>query len=221
MQQNEFLAAAQSSGSVIPANKVLRNTYALLALTLAFSAVCAGIGMVMNFPFIGLWMLLPHFILLFAIEKTKHSSMGLVFTFLFTGWLGLTLSPLLSMVIGAKGAEPVLLALGGTALIFFVTSGYVLATGKDMSGMTKFIMVGILVAFIAGIANAFLNISGLGLAVSSMFLVLSSLMIMWQTSAIIHGGETNYISATVTIFVSLYNVFISLLQLIMAFGGDD
>jgi modulator of FtsH protease len=196
------------------AHKVLRNTYMLLGMTLLFSTMTAIVGMAINMPFMGLWMLLPYFGLLFAVEKTKNSAAGIFWVFALTGWLGLTLAPILNAYIGAIGYEPIAMALGGTALIFFASSAYVLITRKDMSFMTGFLMTGILVAFIASIANVFLGITGLSLAVSSMFLVLGSGLMMWQTSAIIHGGETNYISATVTLFVSIYNVFLSLLSLL-------
>ncbi len=194
--------------------KVLRNTYMLLGMTLAFSALVATLGMALRMPYMGLWMLVPYFGLLFAVEKTKNSSWGIVWVFALTGWLGLTLSPILSFYLGNIGYEPVLMALGATALVFFASSAWVLSTGKDLSFMTGFLMTGILVAFIAGIANVFLQISGLALAVSSMFALLSTGLMMWQTSQIIHGGETNYISATVTLFVSIYNLFLSLLHLI-------
>jgi modulator of FtsH protease len=194
--------------------KVLRNTYFLLGMTLSFSAVCAMIGMVLRMPYLGLWMLLPYVGILFAVEKNKNNSWGLVWVFALTGWLGLTLAPILNAYMSAIGFEPIALALGGTATIFFASSAYVLTTKKNLSFMTGFLMTGILVAFIASIANVFLQIQGLALAVSCMFLILSSGLMMWQTSQIIHGGETNYISATVTLFVSIYNVFLSLLSLI-------
>lgn len=194
--------------------KVLRNTYFLLGMTLTFSAICAVAGMAMNMPYLGLWMLLPYMGILFAVEKSKSSVWGIFWVFALTGWLGLTLAPILSAYMGAIGFEPIALALGGTATIFFVSSAYVLTTKKNLNFMSGFLMTGILVAFIAGIANVFLQIQGLALVVSSMFLILSSGLMMWQTSRIIHGGETNYISATVTLFVSIYNVFLSLLSLI-------
>ncbi|MBT5331773.1 MAG: Bax inhibitor-1/YccA family protein [Porticoccaceae bacterium] len=194
--------------------KVLRNTYFLLGMTLTFSAICAVAGMVLRMPYLGLWMLLPYIGILFAVEKNKTNSWGIVWVFALTGWLGLTLAPILSAYMSAIGFEPIALALGGTATIFFASSAYVLTTKKNLNFMSGFLMTGILVAFIAGIANVFLQIQGLALAVSCMFLVLSSGLMMWQTSAIIHGGETNYISATVTLFVSIYNVFLSLLSLI-------
>lgn len=211
-----------ASGAVLDdsAVKVLRNTYALLALTVAFSAVMAGVSMAIDMPFMGLWMLLPYFGFLYAIEKTKESAWGLVWTFGLTGFMGLTIGPILKAYLAMKGMEPIFLALGGTAVIFTGMSAYTLITKKDFSFMTGFLMIGILVAFIAGIANVFLQISALGLTVSCMFLVLSSLLVGWQTSAIIHGGERNYISATVTLFVSLYNIFLTLLHLI-GIGGDE
>jgi modulator of FtsH protease len=218
MQQNRAFTAHHDQLAGVEVNKVLRNTYALLAMTILFSAVTASISMAMNVPYMGLWMLLPYIGLLIAVEKTKNSSAGLFWVFALTGWLGFSLGPILNYYIGLSGFEPVLMALGGTALIFFGLSGYVLITRKDLSFMTGFLMTGILIAFIAGIANAFLQIQGLGLAVSCMFLFLSSGLIMWQTSAIIHGGERNYISATVTLYVMLYNLFSILLSFL---GGSN
>ena len=199
--------------------KVLRNTYALLALTIAFSAITAGVAMAIEAPFMGLWMLLPYFLFLWLTEKNKNSAMGLVWVFALTGWLGFSLGPILNYYLATSGSNIILMALGGTAMIFFGCSGYVLATRKDLSFMTGFLMTGIIVAFVAGIANVFLQIQGLALAVSSVFLLVCSGLIMWQTSAIIHGGERNYISATVTLYVMLYNVFTSLLHLI-GFADD-
>ncbi|TNF06131.1 MAG: Bax inhibitor-1/YccA family protein [Gammaproteobacteria bacterium] len=196
------------------ATKVLRNTYALLAMTLAFSAVMSGVAMAINAPFMGLWMLLPYFICLWMVEKNKNSTAGLFWVFALTGWMGFTLGPILSFYLATSGAEPIMTALGGTALIFAGCSAYVLITRKELSFMTGFLMTGVLVAFVAAIANVFLQIQGLALAVSCMFLFLSAGIIMWQTSAIIHGGERNYISATVTLFVMIYNLFTSLLSLI-------
>lgn len=201
-------------------SKVLRNTYSLLAMTIAFSAFTAAISMALNVPHMGLFMLLPYFGLLYAVEKTKNSGWGIVSVFALTGFMGLTIGPILNYYISSMGYEPILTALGGTSLIFFGLSGYTLVTRKDFSFMGGFIMVGILVAFVAGIASVFLNISGLSLAVSCMFAVLSSLMIMWQTSQIIHGGERNYISATVTLYVSLYNIFLSLLHILGVTSND-
>lgn len=196
------------------ATKVLRNTYALLAMTLAFSAVMSGVAMAINAPFMGLWMLLPYFICLWMVEKNKNSTAGLFWVFALTGWMGFTLGPILGFYLATSGAEPIMTALGGTAVIFMGCSAYVLITRKELSFMTGFLMTGVLVAFVAAIANAFLHIQGLALAISCMFLFLSAGIIMWQTSAIIHGGERNYISATVTLYVMIYNLFTSLLSLI-------
>jgi modulator of FtsH protease len=194
--------------------KVLRNTYTLLAMTLAFSALMSGVAMAINAPFMGLWMLLPYIGCLWMVEKNKNSTAGLFWVFALTGWMGFTLGPIINAYLTMSGSETVMTALGGTALIFFATSGYVLVTKKELSFMSGFLMTGILVAFVAAIANYFLQIQGLSLALSCIFLLLSSGIIMWQTSAIIHGGEQNYISATVTLYVMLYNVFTSLLSLI-------
>ena len=214
----ELYSQTQVQDSGLEISKVLRNTYALLAMTIAFSAVTAVIAMAINAPYMGLWTLLPYFVCLWMVEKTKNSAAGLFWVFALTGWLGFTLGPILAYYLNMSGSGPIVMALGGTALIFFVLSGYVLVTRKDLSFMTGFLMTGILVAFIAGIANVFLNIQGLGLAVSCMFLVLSSGLIMWQTSQIIHGGERNYISATVTLYVMLYNIFTILLSFL---GSSD
>lgn len=209
-------AGALDAGAV----KVLRNTYALLAMTLLFSAAMAGVAMAIGAPFFGLWTLLPYIVLLFLVEKNKNSAAGLLWVFALTGWMGFTLGPILSFYIGASGFEPVLTALGGTGVIFVGLSAYVLVTRKDFGFATGFLMTGILVAFIAAIANYFLQIPALSLAVSCMFLFLASGLILWQTSQIIHGGERNYISATVTLYVMIYNLFTSLLHLV-GLGGDE
>ena len=214
-------APARYTELTADAVSVLRSTYALLSMTVMFSALTAGAAMALNVPYLGLWMLLPYFALLFMVSKTQESTAGLFWTFALTGWLGFSIGPILNYYVGVSGYGPILLSLAGTGAIFMTLSGVMLVTRKDMSGMTGFLMTGILVAFIAAIANAFLNIQGLGLAVSVVFLVLSSALIMWQTSRIIHGGERNYISATVTLYVMLYNIFSVLLSFIGMGGGDD
>ena len=193
--------------------KVLRNTYTLLSMTLVFSAVMCGVAMVVNAPFMGLWMLLPYIGCLWMVEKNKNSTAGLFWVFALTGWMGFTLGPIISYL-ATSGSDIILTALGGTALIFMATSGYVLVTRKELSFMGGFLMTGIIVAFVASIANVFLQIQGLSLVLSCIFLLISSGFIMWQTSAIIHGGERNYISATVMLYVMIYNVFTSLLALL-------
>ena len=200
--------------------KVLRSTYTLLGITLAFSALMAGISMAINAPYFGLWTLLPYFICLWMVEKNKNNASGIAWVFALTGWMGFTLGPIISMYLAAVGSGPIMMALGSTALVFFGASAYVLTTRKNLNFMTGFLMTGILVAFIAGIANIFLKIPALSVTVSSVFAFLSAGIIMWQTSAIIHGGERNYISATVTLFVMIYNLFLSLLQLFGIMSDD-
>jgi len=210
----------QSTALSPEVTKVLRSTYMLLGTTIAFSAIMAGISMAVDAPHFGLFTLLPYFLCLWMTEKNKNSSKGLFWVFALTGWLGFTLGPILNMYMAVKGSEPIMLALGSTALIFFAASAFVLTTRKNLSFMTGFLMTGMLVAFFAAIANVFLQIPLLSLTLSSVFALLSAGVIMWQTSAIIHGGERNYISATVTLFVMVYNLFLSLLH-IFGIMGDD
>ena len=196
METDKYRTKAMPQGiesTALDANvaKVLRNTYLLLSVTLAFSAVMAGVAMAINAPYFGLWTLLPYFICLWMVEKNKNNGSGIVWVFALTGWMGFTLGPILSMFLAVKGAEPIVMALGSTALIFFASSAYVLTTKKNLNFMTGFLMTGMLVAFVAAIANYFLQIPALSLTVSAVFAFLSSAIIMWQTSAIIHGGERN------------------------------
>ena len=222
MYENQTVARSTAE-SALATNKVLRNTYALLSMTLLFSAVTAGISMTMNMGFMSpLLVLGGYFGLLFLTAKFRNSSLGLVFVFALTGFMGLTLGPLLNAYLSLpNGGELVMTALGGTGVIFLGLSGYALTTRKDFSFMGGFLMVGILVAFLAGIATLFFNVPGMSLAVSAMFVLLMSGLILWQTSSIIHGGETNYIMATVTLYITIYNLFTSLLHLLGAFSGND
>jgi modulator of FtsH protease len=200
--------------------KVLRSTYMLLGVALAFSALMAGISMAINAPYFGLWTLLPYFICLWMVEKNKNNASGIAWVFALTGWMGFTLGPIISMYLAAVGSGSIMMALGSTALVFFAASAYVLTTRKNLSFMTGFLMTGILVAFVAAIANYFLQIPALAITVSSVFAFLSAAIIMWQTSQIIHGGERNYISATVTLFVMIYNLFASLLHIFGVMSDD-
>ncbi|MGR9046581.1 MAG: Bax inhibitor-1/YccA family protein [Gammaproteobacteria bacterium] len=217
-------ATARPQASILATNRVLKNTYLLLSMTLLFSAVTAGVAMVLNLPHPGMIVtMIGYFGLLFLTTKFSNSSLGLVFVFALTGFMGLTLGPIINLYLHAfsNGHELVMTALGGTGVIFLGLSGYALTTRKDFSFLSGFLMVGILVAFLAGIAAIFFSIPALSLAVSAMFILLMSAMILFQTSAIIHGGETNYILATVSLYVSIYNLFLSLLQLLGVFGGDE
>ncbi len=220
MQQ---ISATRSESQILATNKVLRNTYALLSMTLLFSAFTAGVAMVMELPpFNPILTLVGYFGLLFATTKFRNSSLGLLFVFLLTGFMGLTLGPILNFYLAtANGSQLVMTALGGTGVIFLALSGYALTSRKDFSFMGGFLMVGILVAFLGGIGAMVFSIPMLSLAVSGMFVLLMSGLILYETSNIIHGGETNYIMATVTLYVSIYNLFLSLLHLLTAFGGDE
>ena len=223
MSQQPY-AVARSSDSVLATNKLIRNTYTLLSLTLLFSAFTAGVAMVMNMPFMGpLLTLGGYFGLLFITTRLRNSAWGLLAVFALTGFMGLTLGPLINAYIHqfTNGTQLVMTALGGTGVIFLGLSGYALVTRKDFSFMGGFLFVGILVAFLAGIGAVIFSIPSLSLAVSAMFILLMSGFILYQTSAMVHGGETNYIMATIALYISIYNLFVSLLQLLGAFAGDD
>jgi modulator of FtsH protease len=217
---NNSTSGIQSTALSPEVTKVLRSTYVLLGTTIAFSALMAGISMAIEAPHFGLLTLLPYFLCLWMVEKNKDNSKGLFWVFALTGWLGFTLGPILNMYLAVKGADTIMLALGSTALVFFASSAYVLTTRKNLSFMTGFLMVGLLISFVAAIANVFLQIPLLSLTISAVVAFLSAGIIMWQTSAIIHGGERNYISATVTLFVMIYNLFLSLLH-IFGIMSDD
>jgi modulator of FtsH protease len=219
MQQ---ISATRSESQILATNKVLRNTYALLSMTLLFSAATAGIAMMMNLPaFNPILTLVGYFGLLFATAKFRNSGLGILFVFMLTGFMGLTLGPILSLYLAtANGSQMVMTALGGTGVIFLAMSGYALTSRKDFSFMGGFLMVGILVAFLGGIAAMIFSMPLMSLAVSGMFVLLMSGLILFETSNIIHGGETNYIMATVTLYISIYNLFLSLLHLLTAFGNE-
>lgn len=221
---NEFTTQRVERAGSLATNRVLRNTYWLLSLTLAFSAVCAYAAMKMNVPYLGPWITLGgYFALLFLTNALRNSAWGLLSIFALTGFMGMTMGTIVSMVTGAfsNGNELVMLAFGGTATIFVVMSGIALTSKRDFSFMGSFLMVGILVAFLAGIGALVFKLPTLSLVVSAMFMLLSSGLILYQTNQIARGGETNYISATITLYVSIYNLFSSLLHLLMSFMGED
>lgn len=207
--------------SVLQTNKVLRNTYFLLSMTLLWSAIVAGTAMALNLPRPGLIITLVGFYgLLFLTEKNRNNGMGLVFTFLFTGFLGYTLGPILNLYLGAGMGDVIVTALGGTALTFMATSAYALTTKRDLSFLNGMMMAGFVVILVGFIANIFLQLPVLALAMSGMFILFSSGAILLTTQSIVRGGETNYISATVTLYVSLYNIFISLLSILGVMNDD-
>ena len=223
MNYNNAVAASRTD-SVLATNRLIRNTYMLLSMTLLFSAFTAWLSMKLEMPRMNIIVTLVGYIgLLFLTTKLRNSVWGLVSIFAFTGFMGLTLGPIISayLTMFSNGAQLVMTAMGGTGAIFLGLSAYALTTRKDFSFMGGFLMVGMLVAFLAGIGAAVFAIPALSLAVSAAFILLMSGLILYQTSDMVHGVETNYIMATITLYVSIYNLFLSLLQLLGFFGGED
>ena len=200
--------------SELSTNRVLRNTYWLLAMTLLFSAATAAVSMSLNLPHPGLILtLVGYFGLLYLTTRYRNSGLGLVMVFALTGFMGYTLGPILNAYLGLpNGPQYVMTALAGTGISFLALSGYALVSRKDFSFMGSFLMVGIVVAFLAGLGAVFFEMPGLALAVSAMFVLLMAGLILYETSNIIQGGETNYVMATVTLYVAIYNLFTSLLH---------
>jgi modulator of FtsH protease len=214
--KSQVATLGHAQTAVLETNKVIRNTYMLLSLTLAFSAVTAGAAMALNLPHPGLIVtLLGYFGLLFLTAKFKNSAIGLGFVFALTGFMGYTLGPIISNYLSLpNGGQVVMTAIAATAAVFLGLSGYALSSRKNFSFMGGFLMAGILVAFFAGLGAIFFEMPALSLAVSAMFVLLMAGLILYETSNIIHGGETNYIMATVTLFVAIFNLFTSLLHLL-------
>lgn len=213
---SQYADTRTSRAGELQTNKVLRNTYALLAMTLLFSAATAGVSMAFNLPHPGLLLtLVGYFGLLFLTQRLSNSPWGILSVFALTGFMGFTLGPIVNAYLALpNGGQTVMTALGGTAVIFLGLSGYTLTTRKNFSFLGNFLFVGILVAFLAGLGAVFLQMPALSLAVSCMFVLLMSGLILYETSNIIHGGQTNYIMATVTLYVSIYNLFSSLLHIL-------
>lgn len=210
--------STRGNASVLSTNKVLRNTYFLLGLTLAFSALTATLSTVLGLPSPGLILMLVGFYgLMFLTYRLADSPAGIFAAFAFTGFLGYSLGPILNRLLLSGMGDVIALSLGGTALVFFCCSAYVLTTRRDMSFLNGMLMAGFVVLLVAVVANLFLNLPALQLAISAMFILFSAGAILWETSNIIHGGETNYIRATVSLYVSLYNIFVSLLSIL---GGS-
>ncbi|MGO1296142.1 MAG: Bax inhibitor-1/YccA family protein [Vibrio sp.] len=218
---NSMYSRSNTQTGALQTNKVLKNTYALLSMTLLWSAVVAGVSMAMNLPRPNIIIMLVGFYgLLFLTEKNRNNGMGLVFTFLFTGFLGYTLGPILNMYVGAGMGDVIVTALGGTALAFLGSSAYALTTKRDLSFLGGLLMAGFVVLLIGMVANIFLQMPMLHLAMSGMFVLFSTGVIMLTTQQIVRGGETNYISATVSLYVSIYNLFISLLSILGVMNDD-
>jgi modulator of FtsH protease len=210
-------------------NKVLRNTYLLLAVTLIPTAIGALLGMNLQLTFLRTNPVLSLFAILgifygwiWAIERNRNSGLGVALLLGFTFFLGVLLGPLLHRVLGfSNGGQLVAMAAGGTAVTFFGLSAVASSVKRDFSGMTKFLFVGFIVIMLAVVANVFFHIPALALTILVAFIIFSSMVILYQVNAIVRGGETNYISATLTLYVALYNIFSSLLQLLGIFGGNN
>lgn len=215
---------AQSATTVIDgsARRVLRNTYFLLSLCLGFSALVATASVAMSLPNPGIIITLVGFYgLLWAVNKNRDSGTGVLLLFALTGFMGYTVGPLVAHTLHmAHGAQTVMLALGGTAGTFAALSAYALVSKRDMSFMGGFLMAGMIVAILASLAGLFLQIPAMSLAISALVVLLMSGMILFETSNIVRGGETNYVMAALSLFVSIFNLFTSLLQL-LGFASRD
>lgn len=220
---------AGSQELALQQNKVLRNTYWLLAITLIPTAIGALIGANLQLtflrtsPVISLVAILAVFYgWIWAIERNRDSGVGVALLLGFTLFLGLLLGPVLQRVLGfANGGQLVAMAAGGTALTFFGLSAVASSVKRDFSRMGSFLMVGAIVIMLGVVASVFLQIPALTLAILAAFVIFSALIILWQINTVVRGGETNYVSATLTLYVAIYNLFSSLLQLLGIFGGNS
>lgn len=215
-RNNPFRTQSATNVMDSAAHRVLRNTYMLLSLCLAFAAVTAGASIALGLPHPGIIItLVGYFGLLFLVTKFRDRGIGVALVFALTGFMGYTLGPIISQYLNMpNGTQIVMTAMGGTAAIFLGLSAYVLISKRDLSFMGGFLAIGVLVAFLAGLGAIFFNIPALSLTVSAAFVLLMSGLILYETSNIVHGGETNYVMATVTLFVSIFNLFTSLLHLL-------
>lgn len=218
--QNQQVFSTADSLSI---NKVLRNTYMLLAMTLTFSAVTASIAMALDLSSLaGLGLSILALLLVFVVMKTAESAAGIFWVFAFTGVMGASIGPMLNRYAGmANGPEIIMQAFGATALIFFSLSAYTLTSKKDFSFMGNFLFVGLILAVVAGLANIFFQIPALHLAINAVVVLIMSGFILFDTSRIIQGGETNYIRATVGLYLNIFNLFTALLQLLGFMNSDD
>lgn len=219
MERNPVVLSPQveARASALATNKVLRNTYLLLSATLAFSALVAFVAAAVGMPYLGPWITIGgYFALLYAVTKTANSGWGLVWVFALTGFMGLTIGPVVSAYARAlpDGHSLVMTAFGITAVAFLALSAYAIRSGRRFSFMGGFLTVGIITAFLLGIVALVFSMPTLSLVVSGLFVMLMSGLILYETGEIMHGGETNYIHATVTLYVSIYNMFMSLLHIL-------
>jgi len=218
------LNISRSQSSALAVNKVIRNTYMLLSMTLFVSALCAVASMVMQVgQGTGFMLFIGGFIMTFVVRKNANSSMGLLAVFVFAALMGAALGPIISvyMLAYTNGSAIVAQALGGTAIIFLSLSGYALTSGKNFNFLGGFIFTGLMVAVVAMIANIYLQLPALSLAISSAVILIMSGFILFDTSRIMNGGERNYIMATVSLYLSIFNIFIHLLSLLGALTGRN
>ncbi|HTD91729.1 MAG TPA: Bax inhibitor-1/YccA family protein [Burkholderiales bacterium] len=227
--QNQQPVYTGNADVAVQQNKVLRNTYLLLAVSLIPTIIGAAVGTsVVDFGFLRASPILMSFAIMgifygwiYMIERNKNTSLGLYLLLGFTFFMGLLLGPLLQKVLGFRnGGQLVMMAAGGTAGVFFILSGIASSVKRDFSFLNKFILVGFVVIMLAVVANIFLQMPAISMALCGAFIIFSSAIILWQINDIVRGGETNYISATLTLYVSIYNIFTSLLQLLGIVGGD-
>lgn len=214
----------RTSSSALETNKVLRSTYMLLSATLLFSGVTAGIAMALNLPsFTSLITMIASMVLIFfVLPKTANSAAGLGVVFAITGLMGLGLGPTLSAYLSVpNGSQIVMVALGGTGAVFVGLSAYAIATKRDFSFMGGMLVAGMIVVLVASIANIFMEMPALSMTISAVVILIMSGFILFDTSRIVNGGETNYIMATISLYLSIYNIFISLLQLLGMFNNDE
>ena len=228
MQPEIQMTPPATSTVAITQNRVLRNTYALLGVTMIPTVIGAFIGTNLNFSFMRASPIMSSLILIamlygmmFAIEKNKNSSLGVYLMLGFTFFMGVILGPLLQVALTFNnGAQLIAVAAGGTGVTFLSLAAFSATTKRDLSGMARFLFVGVIVLMIAVVANIFLQMPALQLAISAAFILISSLIIAYTINSIVHGGETNYISATLSIYVSIYNIFSSLLNILLSLTGN-
>jgi len=219
-----YSTVSRTASSVLATNKVLRNTYMLLALTLLFSGFTAALSMLMNMPPMTylISVISAMVIAMFVLPRFANSTTGIGIVFLVTGLLGFGLGPILSMYDALpNGSNIITMSLAGTGIIFLGLSAYALVTQKDFSFLGGFLMVGFLLVLLAALANIFLQIPAMSLAISAVVIMIMSGFILHDTSRIVHGGETNYILATIGLYMTIFNIFVSLLQILGIMGNDD
>ncbi len=227
--QPQFQMTGQATGALsLQQNRVLRNTYLLLALSMVPTVIGALVGVQLKFSFFAGSPLISFLLFMgiafgfmWGIERTKDSGLGVALLLGFTFFMGLMLSRILQVALGfANGGSLIALAAGGTGAIFFTLAGVATVTKKDFSFLGKFLFIGLVVVLLAALANIFFQIPALSLTISAVAVLLFSAYILHDISRIVTGGETNYVSATLAIYLDIYNVFVSLLNLVMAFGGE-